>query len=101
MRAFKATAASSYVTDATQPKQSSPICQFNDGTNAKGTPLWIGARAIFPSTAYVLANPEACVNEMIAMYKAGHIGWWSSYSTGAYEQWLASNSPMWALATLP
>lgn len=72
------------------------ICQFNDG-ELKGVQLWIGGTAIFPSVDYVLANPEACVKEMIAMFKAGHINWWSSYSTGAYKQWLSANSPMWLL----
>lgn len=73
------------------------ICQFNDGHNAKGVPLWIGPGAQFPSVDYVLATPEACVKEMIAMYKAGHLNWWASCSTGAYKQWLAPNSPMWLL----
>lgn len=72
------------------------ICQFNNG-ELNGIPLWIGPNAQFPSTDFVLANPEACVNEMIAQYKLGHIGWWSSYSTGAFKQWLLSTSPMWKL----
>ena len=64
------------------------ICQFNDGKNAHGIPLWIGDGAIFPNTQYVLDNPQACVAEMIAQYKLGHINWWASYKTGAYLKWL-------------
>lgn len=75
------------------------ICQFNDGKNAKGVPFWIGAGAYFSSVQEVLTNPTKSVNEMIAQYKLGHIGWWASYSTGAYEQWLAASSPLWGLKT--
>lgn len=73
------------------------ICQFNDG-EIHGVPLWIGPGAAFTSTVEVLANPEKCVEVMIAEFKVGHINWWSSYSTGAYKQWGEPNSPMWDLA---
>lgn len=73
------------------------ICQFNNGVNAKGIPLWIGPGAYFASKEEVLTNPEKCVNEMIAQFKLGHISWWASYSTGAYKPWGAPNSPMWLL----
>lgn len=75
------------------------ICQFNNGVNAKGVPLWIGPGAFFENTEEVLTNPTKCVNEMIAQFELGHENWWSSYSTGAYKQWGAANSPMWALAS--
>lgn len=64
------------------------ICQFNNGVNHNGTPFWIGPGADFPDTKYVLDNPDKCVSVMIREYKSGHIGWWSSFSTGAYKQWL-------------
>ena len=64
------------------------ICQFNDGHNANGVPLWIGPGARFASIDEVLNNPEKCVAEMIAQYKLGHIIWWSSYSTKAYLKFM-------------
>lgn len=73
------------------------ICQYNDGHNAHGIPLWIGPGAYFKDVAEVLANPEKGVNEMISMYKVGHIDWWMSHSTGAYKQWLLPDSPIWLL----
>lgn len=67
------------------------ICQFNDGS-LRGIPLWIGSGAFFASTEEVVSNPEKCVNEMIAMYKAGHINWWVSYSSGAYLKYMPATS---------
>jgi hypothetical protein len=63
------------------------ICQFNNG-ELHGVPLWIGAGAAFASVDEVLNNPQKCVELMISEYKAGHINWWSSYSTGAYKQFM-------------
>lgn len=48
------------------------IVQINDYWN-------IGPGKPFSSVQYVLANPQACVNFMIQMYKAGQIRLWSSY----------------------
>lgn len=63
------------------------ICQFNNG-ELHGVPLWIGPGAAFASTQEVLDNPQKCVELMIQEYKAGHINWWSSYSTGAYLKFM-------------
>lgn len=59
----------------------------------------IGPKLDFPSVEYVLANPDVAVNWMIAMYKHNLLSMWVSYSSGAYRQWLATSSPMWALST--
>ena len=53
------------------------ICQINDRYH-------IGPNLDFPSVDYVLANPEKAVDYMIAMFKAGKLGLWVSYSSGAY-----------------
>lgn len=71
------------------------ICQFNDGKNAKGIPLWIGEGATFKDTNEVLTNPEKCVRVMIQTYKAGHIGWW--YGHQGYALSVIPTHPMWAL----
>ncbi len=63
------------------------ICQFNDG-KLRGVPLWIGPGAAFASVEEVLSNPEKCVRLMIAECKAGHWGWWMSFSTGAYLEFM-------------
>ena len=73
------------------------LCQYNDGHNSKGFPLWIGPGAAFSSIQEVINNPEKNVRIMVQMYKLGHLNWWSSYSTGAYKEHLLANSPMWAL----
>lgn len=48
------------------------IVQINDYWN-------IGSGKPFSSVQYILANPAACVNFMIQMYKAGQIRLWDSY----------------------
>lgn len=48
----------------------------------------IGAKKDFPSVEYVVDNPEVMVRWMIQCYKDGRLNLWSSYSTGAYKQWL-------------
>lgn len=59
------------------------ICQIND------TPGWhIGPGLAFESVADVVNNPEKAVRYMIHMYKAGKINLWTSYSSGAYKQYL-------------
>lgn len=66
------------------------IVQVND--------YWhIGKGKTFPSVEYVMANPEACVRWMILCYKQGALRLWVSYTSGAYKQWLATDSPMWLL----
>lgn len=52
----------------------------------------------FPSTEYILANPDKAIQFMIDKYKAGQLSQWSSYATGANRQWLLSTSPMWNLS---
>lgn len=68
------------------------LCQINDYYHIAphGSP--------FPSKEYVLENPGAVVHWMITMYQHGGLKQWVSYSSGAYEQWLAVDSPMWRLA---
>lgn len=68
------------------------ICQVNDYFH-------IGPNRDFPTVDYVVANPEKVVRWMIKLQLAGQLHLWSSYSTGAYKQWLAANSPMWLLKT--
>ena len=68
------------------------ICQINDYWHVTRYPD-------FPSVAYILANPAKAVQFMIDAYKRGALGEWVSYSSGAYKQWLAPNSPMWGLAS--
>jgi hypothetical protein len=63
------------------------ICQFNDGS-IHGVPLWIGPGAAFETVHQVLSNPQQCVELMITEYKAGHINWWVSYSSGAYKKYM-------------
>lgn len=58
----------------------------------------IGPGKDFPSVAYVQLNPEKMVEWMIDMYQAGKLNLWSSYSSGAYKQWLSPSSAMWSLA---
>jgi len=49
----------------------------------------IGAGKDFPSTDYVLANPEICVRWMARYYKThGNLNAWCSYTSGAYKRWL-------------
>lgn len=72
------------------------IAQFNNGS-IRGVPLWIGKGAAFASKDEVLNDPEKCIRLMIKTCLAGHWDWWSSYSSGAYEQWLKPGSPMWLL----
>jgi hypothetical protein len=71
------------------------IAQYNDGTNAKDIPFWIGEGATFASTDEVLNNPAKCVRVMIQTYKVGHIGWW--YGHKGYSQSAVKSSPMWKL----
>lgn len=58
------------------------ICQIND--------FWhIGPTKEFPSSEFVLANPEACVQFMARYYKAhGHLNAWVSYTSKAYLKYL-------------
>ncbi len=59
---------------------------------------WIGDTKLFPSVQYVLDHPEKAVQWMIDyMKKNQHLNRWSSYSTGAYKQWLPLTSAMWKL----
>lgn len=57
------------------------VCQINDYFH-------IGEGKDFPSVEYVLENPEADIAWMIKMFQAGKQNMWSSYSSGAYKQWL-------------
>lgn len=57
------------------------ICQINDA-------LWIGPGKLFPSTGYVLQNPEACIRWMCDQWKVGHRTWWIAYKNGSYKHYL-------------
>ncbi len=58
----------------------------------------IGPGKDFPSVQYVLDNPDKCIQWMIGvMKKTGALQPWSSFSSGAYKQWLPLISPMWSL----
>lgn len=67
------------------------IVQVND--------YWhIGPGKSFPSVAYVMDNPEDMVRWMVRhMKRTSGLQPWSSWTTGAYRQWLSPESPMWAL----
>ncbi len=57
------------------------IVQVND--------FWhIGPGKDFPTVDYVLTNPEACVRWMARLFKSGRKNLWSSYNSGAYQQYL-------------
>lgn len=61
----------------------------------------IGPGKDFPSVQYVLDNPEKCVRWMVGIMKAtGRLQPWSSYTSGAYLEWLKPESSMWALAII-
>lgn len=68
------------------------IVQVND--------YWhIGDGKTFPSVEYVLTHPDKCIAWMINIYRTtGALQPWSSFVSGAYQQWLSPTSPMWALA---
>jgi hypothetical protein len=51
----------------------------------------------FPSSAFIMANPQKAIQFMIDAYKGGGLNQWVSFSTGAYKQWLLPTSPMWDL----
>lgn len=57
------------------------IVQVNDK-------LWVGEGKAFPTTAYVLANPEECVRWMCTQWKAGHRNWWMGYTSNNYKAYL-------------
>lgn len=58
----------------------------------------IGVGKDFPSVEYVLSNPDKCIQWMIdIMAKTGKLQPWSSYTSGAYVQWLSTDSPLWLL----
>lgn len=66
------------------------LCQYNNGKDAKGRPLWIGPGATFSSVEEVLDNPAKNVRVMARCFKMGEkeMEFWSSYKYGAYKQWL-------------
>jgi hypothetical protein len=57
------------------------IIQLNDK-------IWIGEGKEFPSTDYVLKNPEACVRFMCKWWKKGKRDWWVAYKTEKYVAFL-------------
>ena len=59
----------------------------------------IGKGKEFSTVQYVMEHPTEMVKWIISMYKAGCLKQWCSYSSGAYIQWLKTDSPMWNLKT--
>lgn len=57
------------------------ICQINDY-------FQIGPGKPFPSSQYVLDNPETSVRWMAKMFQAGKMKLWSSYTNGSYKKYL-------------
>ena len=58
------------------------ICQIND--------YWhIGPGKDFPSSEYVLQNPEACVRWMCNQWKAGNANAWVCHSKGLFNNYSA------------
>lgn len=49
---------------------------------------WIGKDKLFPSTDYVLNNPEVCVRWMCKQWKAGNKNWWYAYKNGSYKKYM-------------
>lgn len=60
------------------------LCQINDYYH-------IGKGKDFPSVDYVVNNPDQAVLFMIKMFKAGKLGLWVAYSSGAYKKYLTNN----------
>lgn len=48
----------------------------------------IGAGKDFPSSQYVLDNPEACIRWMCKQWKAGHQDWWVAHKNKSYLNYL-------------
>lgn len=57
------------------------VCQINDYYH-------IGKGKDFPSSNYVLNNPEACVRWMCKLWKAGQRNLWIAYKSGSYKKYL-------------
>lgn len=57
------------------------ISQINDHFH-------IGPGKSFPSSQYVLDNPEACIRWMCKQWKLGNRNWWIAYKHGAYKAYL-------------
>jgi hypothetical protein len=57
------------------------ICQINDS-------LWIGVGKTYPSTDYVLNNPEKCIRWMCYWWKKGKMNWWIAFKNGSYKRFL-------------
>lgn len=49
---------------------------------------WIGEGKLFPTTQYVLDNPEICVRWMCKQWKAGKKNWWYAYKNGSYRKYM-------------
>jgi hypothetical protein len=50
--------------------------------------FWIGEGKLFPTTDYVLNNPEPCVRWMCKQWKLGNKNWWYAYKNGSYRKFL-------------
>jgi hypothetical protein len=57
------------------------IVQINDK-------YWIGPSKKFPSTDYVLNNPEVCVRWMCQLWKQRKRNYWSAWNNGSYKKFL-------------
>ncbi len=57
------------------------ICQINSH-------YWIGPGKFFPTTDYVIDNPEACIRWMCKQWKMGYRNWWIAYKNSRYKSFL-------------
>ena len=48
----------------------------------------IGTDKPFPSSEYVLQNPQICIQFMCDMFLQGHENLWCSYTSGLYNKYL-------------
>jgi len=49
---------------------------------------WIGEDKKFPSSDYVLNNPEVCVRWMIKEYQRGNLKWWECYKQNIHQKYM-------------
>lgn len=81
------------------PQKGKPVIKENRSPNGK---VWstdygiaqvnshyhIGPSKSFPSSKYVLDNPEAVIRWMCKQWKAGNANWWVAHLNGSYKSFL-------------
>lgn len=81
------------------PQKGKPVIKENRSPNGKvwstdygiaqiNTHYHIGPGKSFPSSKYVLDNPEACIRWMCKQWKAGNAKWWVAYLNGSFRRFL-------------